>query len=71
MNHDLRVIRMRDVMQLTALRRSTIYKKLHNDSTFPRPIPLSDSASRGAPVGFLQSEVLAWIESRVAKREGQ
>lgn len=68
MNMNLRIIRMREVENLTALKRSTIYKKLNTDPTFPRPIPLSDSASPGAPIGFLLSEVLAWIESRIAKR---
>lgn len=71
MNTDLRIIRIREVEALTALKRSTIYKKLSTDKTFPRPIPLSDSDSRGAPVGFVLSEVLAWIESRIEKREGR
>jgi len=71
MNQDLRVIRTREVVQLTTLRRSTINKKRHTDPTFPRPIPLTDSNARGAPVGYLLSEVLLWIESRMSKREGQ
>lgn len=65
---DLKIIRMRELEALICLKRSTIYKKINTDPTFPRPIPLSDSESPGAPVGFLLSEVLAWIESRVAKR---
>lgn len=68
MSSDLRIIRIRDVEVLTSLKRSTIYKKLSTDKSFPRPIPLSDSKSPGAPVGFVLSEVLAWIESRIAKR---
>ncbi|MDI2343716.1 AlpA family phage regulatory protein [Pseudomonas aeruginosa] len=40
---------MRDVENLTALKRSTIYKKLNTDPSFPKPIPLSDSKSPGAP----------------------
>ncbi|MEN1626652.1 AlpA family phage regulatory protein [Pseudomonas aeruginosa] len=71
MNTDLRIIRIREVVVLTTLTRSTIYKKLRSDKTFPRPVPLSDSNSRGAPVGFVLSEVLAWIESRIEKREGR
>lgn len=67
-NMDLRIIRMRELEALISLKRSTIYKKLNTDPSFPKPIPLSDSASPGAPVGFLLSEVLAWIEGRIAKR---
>lgn len=68
-SNDLRIIRMRELENLTSLKRSTVYKKLQTDSTFPRPIPLSDSKSPGAPIGFLLGEVLAWIESRIAKRK--
>lgn len=64
-----RIIRMRDLMDLTSLKRSTIYLKLKTDKSFPKPISLSDSNSPGAPIGFLLSEVIAWIESRIAKRE--
>lgn len=69
MSTDLRIIRIREVEALTTLKRSTIYKKLTTDKSFPRPIPLSDSRARGAPVGFVLGEVLAWIESRIEKRE--
>ena len=71
MNADLRIIRIREVEVLTALKRSTIYKKISTDETFPRPVPLSDSNSRGAPVGFVLSEILAWIESRIEMRESR
>ncbi len=69
MNSNLIVIRIADVQRLTTLRRSTIYKKLKTDPTFPRPIPLSDSTARGAPIGFVLGEVIQWIESRISKRE--
>ncbi len=68
MDANLRIIRMRDLENITALKRSTIYKKINIDPSFPKPIPLSDSKSPGAPIGFVLSEVLAWIESRIAKR---
>ncbi|WP_339080619.1 AlpA family phage regulatory protein [Pseudomonas sp. TMP9] len=71
MNSNLQIIRIADVQRITTLRRSTIYKKLHTDSTFPRPIQLSDSTARGAPIGFVLGEVLLWIESRISKREGK
>ncbi|MBH2035139.1 MAG: AlpA family phage regulatory protein [Pseudomonadales bacterium] len=69
MNTDLRIIRIRGDEVFKTLKCSTIYRKLSTDKTFPRPVPLSDSSSRGAPVGFVLNEVLAWIESRIEKRE--
>ena len=69
MNTDLRIIRIREIEVLKTLKCSTIYRQLSTDKTFPRPVPLSDSSSRGAPVEFVLNEVLAWIESRIEKRE--
>ncbi len=68
MDTSLRIIRMQELMAITGLQRSTIYKKLNNDPSFPKPIPLSDSKSPSAPIGFILSEVHAWIEGRIAKR---
>lgn len=68
MDTDVRIIRMREVMNRTGLQRSTIYKRMDIDPSFPKSIPLSDRKSPGAPIGFLLSEVLAWIEGRIAKR---
>jgi len=64
-----RLIRMPELMRLTGLQRTTVYKRLKDDRTFPRPVPLSTSTARGAPVGFVLSEVQAWIEARIASRE--
>lgn len=62
---------MKEVARLTALRPATIYKKLKTDPTFPKRFPLSDSTARGAPVGFVLSEIIQWIETRIAKREAK
>ena len=51
--------------------RPTIYKRIKDDPTFPRPVPLSNSTARGAPVGFVLAEVQQWIQSRINMREGQ
>ncbi|MGH1449936.1 MAG: helix-turn-helix transcriptional regulator [Pseudomonadaceae bacterium] len=64
-----RIIRIREVSELTGLGRGTIYQRIKSDPTFPRPVPLSDSTARGAPVGFVLSEVQAWVLSRMAKRD--
>lgn len=65
------LIRWKDVCALTGLARITIYKIMERDSSFPRPVPLTDSKSRGAPVGFVLGEVQAWIQGRIAAREAK
>ena len=63
------IIRMPDLAAITGLARPTIYKRLKDDPTFPRPVQLSDSKSRGAPVGFVLSEVQEWVRKRIEMRE--
>lgn len=63
------LIRFPDVIAMTGLARATIYKRLKDDPTFPRPVPLSDSMSRGAPVGFVLAEVQRWTCARIEVRE--
>lgn len=62
------IIRIPEVEKITGLARPTIYKRLKDDPTFPRPVPLSDSNARGAPVGFVLAEVQQWVRSRIASR---
>jgi prophage regulatory protein len=58
------LIRMPDVERLTGLARPTIYKRINDDPTFPKPVKLSASTGRGAPVGWRLTEVKEWIASR-------
>jgi len=62
------IIRIPEVEKITSLKRPTIYKRLKDDPTFPKPVPLSDSTARGAPVGFVLAEVQQWVRSRIATR---
>lgn len=62
------LIRFPDVVAMTGLARATIYKRLKDDPTFPRPVPLSNSTSRGAPVGFVLAEVQRWARARIEAR---
>lgn len=62
------IIRMPDLEAITGLARPTVYKRLKDDPTFPRPVSLSDSKSRGAPVGWILAEVQAWVRRRIALR---
>lgn len=62
------LIRMPELLALTGLQRATVYKRLKDDPTFPRPVPLSDSTARGAPVAWVLAEVQEWVRSRIAAR---
>lgn len=59
------IIRLREVMKLTGLARSTIYKYT-NAGQFPKPINLS-----GRSVGWVESEIHEWILGRIESRDQQ
>lgn len=61
----MRFLRLQDVMSLTGLGRSTIYKFMA-DEVFPKTIPLG-----GRAVGWLESEIEEWMEQRLALRDNQ
>ena len=63
------LIRMPELLALTGLGgRATVYRLLRDDPAFPRPVPLSTSTARSAPVAFVLGEVQAWIRARIAAR---
>lgn len=53
-------IRLRRVVELSGLSKSTIWARAHQGS-FPAPVRLG-----GNSTGWKEAEVLAWIESRPA-----
>ena len=65
----LTIIRRKQVEARTGLSRSSIYAKLrHNpkrpndyDPSFPKPVGVGSRA-----VGWVESEIEAWIETRIA-----
>ncbi len=59
----MKVLRLNAVVLATGLARSTIYK-LIGSGEFPRPVPLTVRS-----VGLIESEVAAWIQSRIEARE--
>lgn len=59
----MRIIRLKEVIDLTGLARSTIYKFISGD-LFPKPISLGDRC-----VGWLESEVHDWILSKIKDRD--
>lgn len=61
----MRVIRLKEVIGTTGLTRSTVYKYIA-EGTFPKPVSLGERC-----VGWLESEVLAWIISKVEERDSR
>ncbi|UBY96665.1 helix-turn-helix transcriptional regulator [Pseudomonas cannabina] len=62
------IIRMPELKAITGYAAPTVYKRLKDDPTFPKPVPLSDSKARGAPVGWVLVEVYSWVRQRIALR---
>jgi prophage regulatory protein len=60
-----KVLRLPEVLTTTSLSRSRLYG-LIKAGKFPRQVPLTGARS----VGWLASEIQAWISSRAAAREG-
>lgn len=54
-----KVLRLPQVISLTGLSRSTIYLRISNNE-FPKPISLG-----GRSVGWLESDVAEWIDSKI------
>ncbi|NSX10096.1 AlpA family phage regulatory protein [Pseudomonas lini] len=64
------LIRISEVMAIVGLARPTIYKLMQcTESGFPRPVKLSISNARGAPVAWVLGEVQAWARSRIEARD--
>ena len=58
----MRFLKLKEVMQKTALSRSAIYRKM-NDNNFPQSINLGDRA-----VAWVDSEVEDWMEACLGDR---
>ena len=56
-------LRLTTVKARTGLSRSTLYRRI-SQGRFPAPIPLG-----GRSVGWLDSDVDAWVEQQVAARQ--
>ena len=61
--HEERILRRHEVEHKTGLARSSIYE-LIADGKFPKPVRLTSHS-----VGWLASEIEAWIAERVAERD--
>jgi prophage regulatory protein len=59
----MRIIKLTEVIRITGLSRSSIYRKI-NEKSFPAPVSLGHKA-----VGWVEDEVLQWILERIALRD--
>jgi prophage regulatory protein len=59
----LYILRMKQLVVRTGLSRATLYMLKATDPTFPQKIRLTERA-----VGYLESEVDAWITTRAESR---
>lgn len=58
----MRLIRLKEVMQLTGLARSTVYKFM-KEQRFPSTVPLGVRA-----VAWVEAEVQDWLQARLNER---
>jgi len=59
-----RILKRKEVERLTTLAGSTIYLRI-SQGTFPKPIRLGSKRA----VGWIETEVLEWINKRIIARE--
>ncbi|WP_036799387.1 helix-turn-helix transcriptional regulator [Photobacterium marinum] len=59
----IRLIRLKDVIAMTGLSRSSVYKHV-SENGFPAQVPLG-----GRAVAWVESEVLDWVKQRIALRD--
>lgn len=59
----IRILRLPEVCQVTGLKRAMIYR-LQQRKSFPQSVKITDHA-----VGWIDAEVQAWLEQRIAARQ--
>lgn len=64
MTPNIKLIRLKDVIDTTGLARSTIYKYI-DKGIFPKAVTLG-----GRAVAWVESEIQGWILERIAQRDG-
>lgn len=63
MGNDVRLLTLDEVLDRVCLGKTQVYRLIHAGE-FPKQVPIGRQR-----VAFLESEVLAWIESRLSLRE--
>jgi prophage regulatory protein len=60
----MKLIRLREVISITGLSRSTIYKKI-SEEEFPKSVFLGSRA-----VAWVETEILDWVKEKIEERDG-
>ena len=60
-----KLLRIKDVLEITGISKSHLYS-MHNQDLFPKRVHLIPG---GTSVAWVESEVLEWIDSRIADRD--
>jgi prophage regulatory protein len=60
----LNILRLPQVLDAVGVEKSTLYEMIANGA-FPAPLPLHKRA-----VGWIEDEVIAWQQQRIAARNG-
>lgn len=60
------LVRLPTLLEMTGLSRATVYRYSKSDPHFPKPVKLSDSTARNAPVGYRLQDIQNWIAQRAA-----
>ncbi|EGQ8014062.1 TPA: AlpA family transcriptional regulator [Vibrio cholerae] len=61
----MKVIRLKEVIELTGLSKSSIYR-MASDDKFPKPLSLGARS-----VGWIESEVTQWLAEKLGARNQQ
>ncbi|ENM3902030.1 AlpA family transcriptional regulator [Vibrio cholerae] len=61
----MKVIRLKEVIELTGLSKSSIYR-MASDDKFPKPLNLGARS-----VGWIESEVTQWLAEKLGARNQQ
>ncbi len=57
---EYQILSLAEVESATSLSRASVYRRMKDDDTFPKPVSLG-----GRRIGFVKSEVGAWIQARI------
>mgnify|MGYP003678421193 FL=1 len=62
-NTEHQIIKLPSVINIAGISRTSIYNRIE-DGTFPKQISLGERS-----VGWIKSEILEWIDSRIKERD--
>jgi prophage regulatory protein len=62
-NTELQIIKLPSVISISGLSRTSIYNRIE-EGAFPKQISLGERS-----VGWVKSEILAWVDSRIKARD--